>query len=79
MRVTLRILAVIAVAAFVGDTAFLVHCWIRYGFDFPRDFLDVYLFTLLVSAVASIVLVPALLLVRWLAPARMRAGLVLAI
>jgi hypothetical protein len=74
-----RILAVNAVAAFVGATAFLAYGWILFGFDIPNDLVQVYLFAFLVSVVASLVFVPLFILVQRFAPAVARSGLILAI
>jgi hypothetical protein len=79
MTLALRILAVNSVAAFVGATAFLVHGWIRFGFDIPDDFVDVYLFAFLVSMGASLVFVPLFILIQRFAPAGIHSGLILAI
>jgi ribosomal protein L37AE/L43A len=77
MKLALRILVVIAISAFVGATVFLVHRWIRFGFDIPPNLFGVYQSAFVVAALASLLLVPLLLLVEKLAPSGIRGGIVM--
>jgi len=79
MSSSLRILVVTAVSAFVGATAFLTHGWIQFGFGISGDIVEVYLLAFLASIVASLVLVPLLLMVQKVAPAGVRGGIVLGV
>jgi hypothetical protein len=76
MKLAFRILAVIASSAFAGATVFLVHLWRRIDFDLP-GVIDAYTYAFFAAAIASLFLMPLLLLVQRLAPAGARGALVM--